>query len=238
MFQQFVKKVAFALIGRGAPVPELALSRVQEYAQLKRLLDTLAINCVIDAGANRGQTVRLLRGLGFEGYIYSFEPQRHIYADLERAFREDQKWKGFQVALGERSRTLDLKVNPVSNEMSSLLSFHHPPRGISEETVEVVPLDSLFSSLVEPIADPRVFLKMDTEGYDLQVFRGATNALPQILALQSEVFIYPVYQQAPRYIEALREYEQAGYKIVNLSLVSRTESGDLMCINTLMKRVS
>jgi FkbM family methyltransferase len=236
MLQKFAKKVAFALIGQGAPVPELILSRVQEYAQIKSLLDTLAINCVIDAGANQGQTVRLLRGLGFKGYIYSFEPQRRMYTVLERAFRKDPKWKGFQVALGAAPQALQLNVNPESNEMTSLLNFHHQPQGMSEEIVQVIPLDSLFSSLMKPIANPRVFLKIDTEGYDLNVFRGAANSLPDILALQAEVFVHPVYKQAPHYLEALREYEQAGFELVNLSLVTRTECGDIMCMNSLMKR--
>jgi FkbM family methyltransferase len=238
MLHQFAKKVAFALIGHGAPVPELMLSRVQEYAQIKSLLDTLAINCVIDAGANQGQTVKLLRGLGFKGYIYSFEPQRRIYSVLEQACRQDPKWQGFPVALGDAAKSLPLKVNPESNEMSSLLNLHHQPQGMSEETVQVIPLDSLFASLMKPIAEPRVFLKIDTEGYDLKVFRGAANALPNILALQAEVFVHPVFKHAPHYLEALREYEQAGFKLVNLLLVSRTRSGDLMCMNALMKRAS
>lgn len=238
LFQQVIKKITFALIRQGAPVPELALSRVQEYAQIKRLLDTLAINCVIDAGANQGQTVTLLRGLGFKGYIYSFEPQSRIYPALERACRQDPKWQGFQVALGEAAGSLQLKVNPHSNEMSSLLKLHRPPPGIVAETVPVIPLDAVFASLIKPIAAPRVFLKIDTEGYDLNVFRGAANALPHILALQAEIFVHPVYQEAPHYLEALQEYEQAGFKLVNLALVSRIESGDMMCLNALLKHAS
>lgn len=237
MFHRFVKKIASAVIGQGMPVPEIALSRVQEYAQLKRLLDTLAINCVIDVGANQGQTVELLRGLGFKGYIYSFEPQKHIFSILERSFRNDPKWKGFQMALGHVSGALSLKINPESNEMSSLLNLHRQPQGISEEAVQVEPLDAIFSSLIKPVVDPRVFLKIDTEGYDLQVVRGAANALPHILTLQTEIFVHPVYEQAPHYLKALQEYEQMGFKLVNLSLVSRIEFGDIMCLNALMKRV-
>jgi FkbM family methyltransferase len=238
MFHQFGKNVTLALIRQGVPVPELVLNRVQEYAQIKSLLDTLAINCVIDAGANQGQTVKLLRGLGFKGYIYSFEPLGRSYSVLERVCQKDPKWQGFQVALGEASKTLQLHVNPASNEMSSLLNFHHPPQGMFKETVQVITLDSIFSSLMKSIAEPRVFLKIDTEGYDLKVFRGATNSLPQILALQAELFGHPVYKQAPHYLEALREYEQAGFKLVQLSMVSRTESGNFRCMNSLMKRTS
>jgi FkbM family methyltransferase len=238
MLLQFIKTITYALIGRGLPVPELALSRLPEYARIRRLLDELAINCVIDVGANRGQTVRLFRKLGFKGYIYSFEPQRHMYAALERACRKDPKWQGFQLALGDVTGSLSLKVNPESNEMSSLLNLHQPPPDMAEETVQVVPLDALFPSLMKPIAEPRVFLKIDTEGYDLKVFRGASRALAHIVTLQAELFVQPVFEHAPHYLDALRKFEQAGFELDNLSLVSRTEAGDLMTINALMKRVS
>jgi FkbM family methyltransferase len=238
MLLQFIKTITYTLIGRGLPVPELALSRLPEYARIKRLLGELVINCVIDVGANRGQTVRLFRGLGFKGYIYSFEPQRHMYAALERACRKDPKWQGFQLALGDVTGSLSLKVNPESNEMSSLLNLHQPPPDMAEETVQVARLDSLFPTLMKPIPEPRVFLKIDTEGYDLKVFRGATAALPYILALQVELFVQPVFEHAPHYLDALAEFEQAGFELDNLALVSRTEAGDLMCLNALMKRIS
>ena len=236
MLLPLIKTITYALIGQGLPAPELALSRLPEYARIKRLLDELAINCVIDVGANRGQTVRLFRGLGFKGYIYSFEPQPHIYALLERACRKDPKWQGFQLALGDATGSLTLKVNPESNEMSSLLNLHRPPSDVAEETVQVAALDSLFPMLIRPIPEPRVFLKIDTEGYDLHVFRGATRALPHILALKAELFVQPVFEHAPRYLEALAEFEQAGFELDNLALVSRTEAGDLMCLNALMRR--
>ena len=237
MFLQLLKTVTYALIGWGLPVPELALSRLPEYVRIKRLLDELAINCVIDVGANRGQTVKLFRGLGFKGYIYSFEPQPHVYAALERACRRDRKWQGFQLALGDATGSLPLKVNQESNEMSSLLNLRHPPPEMAEETVQVAPLDSLFPSLMKLIPEPKVFLKIDTEGYDLNVFRGAVQALPHILALQVELFVQPVFEQAPHYLEALAEFEQAGFELDHLSLVSRTEHGELMTMNALMKRV-
>jgi FkbM family methyltransferase len=238
MLLQLIKTITYALIGWGLPVPELALSRLPEYARIKRLLDELGINCVIDVGANQGQTVKLFRGLGFKGYIYSFEPQPHVYSILERACRQDRKWRGFQLALGDATGSLPLKVNPESNEMSSLLNLHRQPQWVAEETVAVASLDSLFPSLVKPIAEPRLFLKIDTEGYDLNVFRGATRALPHILALQVELFVEPVFEHAPHYLDALAEFEQAGFELDNLSLVSRTGAGELMCLNALMKRAS
>ena len=136
----------------------------------------------------------------------------------------------------EDNHEVVIKINPESNEMSSLLNLRHPPPEMAEETVQVVPLDSLFTSLMKPIAEPRILLKIDTEGYDLQVFRGATRALPHILALQAELFVEPVFDHAPHYLEALAEFEQAGFELDHLSLVSRTERGDLMTMNALMKR--
>src|SRR4026209_949390 len=47
------------------------------------LFERLAIDCVIDVGANRGQYGRLLRTeVGYRGYIASFEPQSTALKEL------------------------------------------------------------------------------------------------------------------------------------------------------------
>ena len=52
------------------------------------------------------------------------------------------------------------------------------------EDVEVRRLDSVFGDLIREIDEPRVFLKMDTQGFDLQVFFGASSCLDHIVGLQ------------------------------------------------------
>jgi FkbM family methyltransferase len=239
MFGGFGKKIALALIRKKLTLPENVLIRFQEYAYTKLLLDRLEINCIIDVGAHHGQTVNLLRGLGFNGLIYSFEPQKHAFSVLEKNFSNDSNWKGFQIALGDSSSHQKLRVNVESTDMSTLLDFHQPPEAIGEEEVRVERLDSLLPSLMDSIKDePRVFLKIDAEGYDLNVFRGSIKSLSHILLLQVEVFIQPVYRRAPSYFEAFRDYERAGFRLTNSSIVLRSESGQIVCMNCLLERRS
>ena len=235
MFQRLGKNLTLALLRYGLPIPDRQISRIQEFAQLKHLLNSLAINCVIDAGANQGQTGIILRGLGYQGYIYSFEPLSRNFAVLERVCHKDPHWQSFQLALGDGTQDLPLHVHPTSPAMSSLLSFQQPPRGSFEEIVSVIPLNSIFPSLVQSLSEPRVFLKIDTEGYDLKVFHGASQALPYIRALQAEVFVQPVYRHTSYYLDALKVYESAGFELLHLAPVARTEGNMIVALNALMK---
>jgi FkbM family methyltransferase len=92
---------------------------------------------------------------------------------LRASFQNDPKWQGLQIALGEKSRTAAINVIPRCTVLSSLLQPIVPSETETEQ-VEVKRLDELFSTLVLPISTPRVFLKLDTQGYDLKVLEGAT----------------------------------------------------------------
>ena len=50
-----LKRVAMAANSAHAPFPEAALDRFVELKRLKRLLEDLDVNCVLDVGANQGQ---------------------------------------------------------------------------------------------------------------------------------------------------------------------------------------
>ena len=71
------------------------------------------------------------------------------------------------------------------------------------------------------IDEPRVFLKMDTQGYDLATVRGAGDRLGELLGLQSEVSCVPIYDGMPRMTEQLDAYEAAGFAISAMFPVSR-----------------
>jgi FkbM family methyltransferase len=68
---------------------------------------------------------------------------------------------------------------------------------------------------------PRVLLKLDTQGFDLEAFAGAAGVLDQIVALQSEVALLTIYEHMPRMEESMRVYEAAGFEVTGLYPVSR-----------------
>ena len=203
-----------------------ALNRHLADEHLAWMLEKLRIDCVLDVGANRGQFARGVRALGFTGRIASFEPVPHLLADLRRNAAEDPDWFVHPYALGDEDGTAEIHVVP--GKMSSMLEasefgkeWSKKLRDSHPETIQVRRLDSVLDEATAGLSDPRIFLKLDTQGFDLQAFRGGGDRLTEILALQSEVACVPIYDAMPRMPEQLSEYESAGFAISAMFPVTR-----------------
>jgi FkbM family methyltransferase len=190
------------------------------------VLRELEINCVLDVGANVGQYAQLLRREGYAGRIVSFEPVPALADELRRTAEGDPNWSVMQCALGEADEEAEINVRPGS--MSSLLpssdfgkAWSGRLREAETQAISVRRLDGLFADAVEGIDDPRVYLKLDTQGYDLQAFAGAGECLKQIVGLQSEVSCVPIYDHMPRLTEQIAAYEAEGFEITGMFPVTR-----------------
>lgn len=204
-----------------------ALGGVLAEEQIAWVLRKLGINCVLDVGANKGQYAKKIRQNGYAGRIVSFEPLPHLAAPLRKAAEADPDWLVHECALGEENTSADINVVRGST-MSSLLPPSDFGRDWSSklceertENVRLRRLDSLLDEAVAGIDQPRVYLKMDTQGYDLQTFRGAGDRIDDILAMQSEVSCVPIYEGMPRLPEQLAEYESADFELAGMFPVSR-----------------
>jgi hypothetical protein len=100
-------------------------------------------------------------------------------------------------------------------------------RAIGKETVEIRRLDSIFEQCMAGIGARRIYLKLDTQGFDLEVLRGADGILGSVLGAQTELSFVPIYQGMPGYMESLREFEKRGFSVVDFVPVTRV-SGDLL----------
>jgi hypothetical protein len=68
----------------------------------------------------------------------------------------------------------------------------------------------------------RPYLKLDTQGHDLEVIRGAGDTLSStILALQTEASVIGIYQGMPGYIQAIQVLNERGFEITTLQPVAR-----------------
>lgn len=223
----------------GTPFPRQPLSGYMEWTLLRDLLQAYAIDFILDVGANRGQFARNLRRIGYTGHICSFEPTVEAFAELSAGFRADQKWVGYRYALGSENTRRTLHVAVESTAMSSFLQPQDSGWKLEEAVVEVKRLDAVYPEVLAAtgLRQPRVFLKMDTQGYDLEVFRGAQGCLDQILGIQSEVSVKPVYQGMPHYLDSLRIYQDSGFDLHGLAEVFRhPQQGQLIEMNCVMMR--
>jgi len=214
-------------------------------AHLKRLLPLLGIDCVLDVGANDGQYAAMLRKVGYRGRIVSFEPVAKTYAALSERAAKDPDWKVFHCALAAKAGRQKIHITR-STVFASFLdpsdySKKKYPNDMPVERVEEVrvrTLDEVLAKATEGLTSPKLFLKMDTQGYDLQVFAGAKKSLPKVLALQTEIAIQAIYKGMPNYLQSLETYTKAGFVMSGLYPVSRDrETLALIELDCIMRRV-
>jgi FkbM family methyltransferase len=166
---------------------------------------------------------------GFRGEIFSFEPVASNFRTISRKAEKDSKWHCLDYALGSEDVMRDINVATGS----VFTSFHTPNAyaiqrfGVSKVTtrhvrsVQVRRLDGILREMIRSIPEPRVFLKMDTQGYDLEVFKGAQGVLDLIFSLQSEASVQPIYEDMPNHVETIQKYREKGYEITGMYPISR-----------------
>jgi hypothetical protein len=76
----------------------------------------------------------------------------------------------------------------------------------------------------------RIFLKLDTQGYDLRVIEGAGAKLAQIQALQTEVVVKSIYQGMVDYLEALKILQNNGFELTGMFPVTRDDRDQLRVV--------
>jgi FkbM family methyltransferase len=203
-----------------------ALTAHQSEQHLMWVFRRLGINCVLDVGANEGQFAEQIRRAGYTGRIVSYEPVAHLLAALREKAGADPAWLVEGCALGDEEGTA--QINVVEGTMSSLLPASEFGREWSNrlgksrpETIRIRRLDAVLDDAIRGLDDPRIFLKMDTQGYDLATVHGAGDRLSEVVGLQSEVSCVPIYDGMPRMTEQLDAYEAEGFAISAMFPVSR-----------------
>jgi FkbM family methyltransferase len=193
-----------------------------EAARLATLLTNHRIDLVVDVGANTGQFVRHLRLIGYRGRVICFEPLTAAFASLTRyAARDHNMLVAPRMALGDRNG--DVSINVAANsESSSLLkasAVHVAAESsvmpVGSETVSIRRLDDVVAGHLS--GDERIFLKIDVQGHELAVLRGAAELLPKLTGLQLELSLEPLYEGEPLYREMIGYVESAGLELYDLT---------------------
>ena len=179
-------------------------------------MGNLGIDLVLDVGANVGQYSSDIRSHGYGGQIISFEPLSSAFAVLAGLARSDARWEVRRTAVGEKAgeATLNIAGNSASSSllpmMTSHLSAAPTSAYVGSEMVKVQTLDALLLENIAPTE--KVWLKMDCQGYELPVLRGATAVLPHVVAIECEMSLIPLYQGEPLVEDVIREIAALGLR--------------------------
>lgn len=221
MFTHAVKSaIQRFLRGLGLEVQRLKNADVEQQV-VKNVLNLTGATVVLDVGANIGQFGDQLLRSGFKGTIVSFEAVPAVHRRLAQHARErSERWIVAPcVALG--SRRGQIKINVSANSVSSSVLPMRPEhvdaapqsRYVDQQTVDVERLDEIAIGLIP--ASASLLLKIDTQGYEMEVLKGAEGLLHRAVAIQLELSLVPLYDGAPSFLEMISLLESKGYDLFN-----------------------
>tara|TARA_R110001632_G_scaffold101693_1_gene209585 strand:- start:12588 stop:13301 length:714 start_codon:yes stop_codon:yes gene_type:complete len=185
-----------------------------------KLFKHFEINKVLDVGANKGQYSKLIRKIGFKGEIISFEPLSEAYKILTKASVKDNKWKIFNFALGDKEEisTINISENLFSSSLLDMTSSHLESAPASNykgtEEISVKTLNEIFSDIVNE--KEIVFLKLDVQGFEENVLRGASDILSKIKGIQIEMSLVKLYEGEMLYRDMIDLLESYGFELLSL----------------------
>lgn len=194
---------------------------MMEQVYLWRLLHYLDVDCVFDVGANNGQYAEMLRKKAlYTGKIISFEPIPELAECVRKKANTDGNWVIFEMALSVKVGTQKFNVMR-SDQFSSLgtptvedttdFQYHNHPLRTIEVTVET--LDSLFQNLRNDLGFRRPFLKLDTQGFDLNVVKGGLSCLNDFIGIQTELSVKRLYKESVPLYEVIAQLKDHGFDL-------------------------
>ena len=167
-----------------------------------------------DVGANVGQTVAEMREAFPEAHIHAFEPFQAALAGLRSAVSADNKVTVVARAMGSTPGRVNVRPNPVSL-FSSLAHHVEHPAAHDTECLEVDTIDCYCAQQAIERID---ILKSDTEGYDLEVLRGASGLLSsqRVSYVYVEVTLLPANRQNSLFGPIFDLLAAHGYRFLGL----------------------
>ena len=176
---------------------------------------------IFDVGANDGETAESILEEFPSSRLFAFEPFHECFNILKGKFRNLPNVTVENLALGEEVTRKTLNVFN-GNRMNSLLSLDPSPENMMRDNFHEVSKREIIVSTLDSYCQSKGvngidILKVDTQGYDLNVLRGAQNlfANRNIRSILLEVNFVPMYQNQPSFSDLHSYLTEKQFKLVD-----------------------
>jgi FkbM family methyltransferase len=187
----------------------------------------------VDGGACNGDFTSLLLATFPDAAIHAFEPNPELSASLAKRFANLPNVHVWNLALREAAgrATLHLHADPGTTSLLDRSAgkrryYHSSDRVVASTEVRTVSLDAF---IAEQAPEGLGLLKLDTQGSELAILRGAAEALRNaaIEVIYTEFFVVPHYEGAPLLGDLLALLGQFGYSLFDLFKGPNATNGQL-----------
>lgn len=191
----------------------------------RRLNEVARFRTILDVGAHKGDFASWSRVCFPGAAVHCFEP----LPACQPALQELSKQMAVSIhpyAIGDRDGAIQLNKNDFA-PASSVLPMLERHRELWPQTVNANPINVEMRTLDSflPLIDQPAFLKIDVQGYELHVIRGARQSLSKIAAIQAEVLFEPLYEGQADFRSVLNALGDAGFRFFEFVSVHRIPEG-------------
>jgi FkbM family methyltransferase len=235
--KRLIKKLSLHV---GVDVRESRPERTSE-ARIVKICEQLGLNTILDVGANRGQFAESIFRAGFQKNIISFEPLHRPHLELKR---RAMRWPGWVVAsrcaIGSQraSSTIYRSKNEVSSSLLRVLPAHisvePDTAAVGEEIVSVIPLNQVDG--IYQVAKKGLFLKIDTQGFEVEVLKGADLVINHVGAVFIECSLVPLYRDSPTIKDVMEKISRLGFSVTDVFPGLYNLDGSLLQLDLLAVR--
>jgi len=217
MIKRLRSRAAYALRRRlGFPLEELTLERLKNAGLIPRV--------IFDVGASHGVFAQRARVLWPESDIHCFEPEPEYVEMLLRRAKDDARLHVCPALVGA-TRSADQPYHFHLGASSVLAPAVRPAAGEAPRRhARMIALDDY----CDEHGRAPDFLKIDVQGYELEVLRGAERMLAQVEVVFTEVNYLEIYSGVPLAAELIGWLAQRGFALHDVcNLMARPSDGAL-----------
>lgn len=205
-------------------------------------LKKLNINTIIDIGANRGQFLMEYVKYFPRARFYCFEPLENECLHLKELIKNyNNDITIINSALGNEDGTKKMYKHEYSPSSSILdttdkcLEYYPQIKNQSKIEIPITTLDR-YTSRVNVGENNEILLKIDVQGYELEVLKGAEKTLKMITACLLEINFEPLYKDQPSFKEIYTLLNNAGFEYAGAMDQNFNDDGKLVFSDILFIR--
>ncbi|CAN5337751.1 FkbM family methyltransferase [soil metagenome] len=187
-----------------------------------KLFEYYKIDLVFDIGANKGQYATGIIDAGYKHKIVSFEPLSSVHSIIDNASKSYSNWTvAPRCAIGAKKEEIEINIsaNSVSSTLLTMLDSHiegaPESKIIGKEKVQVFSLDEISDTYTANAKN--IFLKIDVQGFEQEVLKGATAMIDRTTGIEMEISLVPLYENQTWLLPQILEYmEQKGFVLTSI----------------------
>ena len=202
---------------------------------------------IFDVGANKGQSIRRFKNIFPKSTIHAFEPIKEEFVKLQEEFKNDKSIYLNNFALGDSigqkkfnimastGHSSFFKINPDTEWLKIRSKEFNSNEKQYEKKVVDVKIDTINNYCKKNNISFVHILKLDTQGYEEKILAGASEILPKIKLIETELMLDNVYEKRLNFYDIEKHIIKHNFRLIAIEPLnfSNLLEGYMFCVDAI-----